>query len=237
MAIQQRRERERAQRHQLIVQAARELAETEGWGAVTTRRLAERIEYSQPVLYSHFAGKGAIVNAVALEGFAELAEATRLARTKATQAAQATAATETTQAPRTAETAQATTATRTTQAPRTAAREGAQHAALLAVARAYAAFARANPALYDAMFTLATDLSFGSMDSPQPLKDAFVELLAVFGPLAGPEGDPETFTEVGWSALHGLVTLDRDGRLRDGDGYQDQRIALLIARLAGDVPK
>jgi AcrR family transcriptional regulator len=225
MAIQQRRERERAQRHQLIVQAARELAETEGWGAVTTRRLAERIEYSQPVLYSHFAGKGAIVNAVALEGFAELAEATRLARTKATQAAQATEATETTQA------------TRTTQAPQTAAGEGTRHAALLAVARAYAAFARATPALYDAMFTLATDLSFGSMDSPQPLKDAFVELLAAFGPLAGPDGDPETFTEVGWSALHGLVTLDRDGRLRDGDGYQDQRIALLIARLAGEVSK
>ncbi|MFI0710841.1 TetR/AcrR family transcriptional regulator [Streptomyces inhibens] len=222
MAIQQRRERERAQRHQLIVQAARELAETEGWGAVTTRRLAERIEYSQPVLYSHFAGKGAIVNAVALEGFAELAAATRLARTKATQVAQAT------------ETTQAAQATHVSQ---TAAGEGTQHAALLAVARAYAAFARANPALYDAMFTLATDLSFGSMDSPQPLKDAFVELLAVFGPLAGPDGDPETFTEVGWSALHGLVTLDRDGRLRDGDGYQDQRIALLIARLAGEVPK
>ncbi|MFE0378395.1 TetR/AcrR family transcriptional regulator [Streptomyces inhibens] len=225
MAIQQRRERERAQRHQLIVQAARELAETEGWGAVTTRRLAERIEYSQPVLYSHFAGKGAIVNAVALEGFAELAAATRLARTKATQVAQATEATEATQA------------TQATHVSQTAAGEGTQHAALLAVARAYAAFARANPALYDAMFTLATDLSFGSMDSPQPLKDAFVELLAVFGPLAGPDGDPETFTEVGWSALHGLVTLDRDGRLRDGDGYQDQRIALLIARLAGEVPK
>ncbi|REK86666.1 TetR/AcrR family transcriptional regulator [Streptomyces inhibens] len=225
MGISQRRERERAQRHQLIVQAARELAETEGWGAVTTRRLAERIEYSQPVLYSHFAGKGAIVNAVALEGFAELAEATRLARTKVTQATQATQATE------------ATETTQATQPTRTAAGERAQHAALLAVARAYAAFARANPALYDAMFTLATDLSFGSMDSPQPLKDAFVELLAVFGPLAGPDDDPETFTEVGWSALHGLVTLDRDSRLRDGDGYQDQRIALLIARLTGDVPK
>lgn len=51
---------------------ARELAEAEGWDAVTTRRLAERIEYSQPVLYSHFRGKDEIVGAVALEGFAEL---------------------------------------------------------------------------------------------------------------------------------------------------------------------
>src|SRR5919197_4104782 len=71
--IKERRERERAQRHQLIVTAARELAEAEGWEAVTTRRLAEQVEYSQPVLYSHFTGKDAIMTAVALEGFADLA--------------------------------------------------------------------------------------------------------------------------------------------------------------------
>ena len=59
---------ERAQRRQVIVNAARELAESEGWEAVTTRRLADRIEYSQPVLYSHFEGKDAIVSAVASRG-------------------------------------------------------------------------------------------------------------------------------------------------------------------------
>jgi AcrR family transcriptional regulator len=48
------------------------MAEAEGWDAVTTRRLAERIEYSQPVLYSHFRGKDAIIEAVALDGFAEM---------------------------------------------------------------------------------------------------------------------------------------------------------------------
>src|SRR6478672_1548091 len=52
----QRRERELAQRRQLIIESARELAEAEGWSAVTTRRLADKIEYSQPVLYQHFAG-------------------------------------------------------------------------------------------------------------------------------------------------------------------------------------
>lgn len=61
--------------------AARELAEAEGWEALTTRRLAERVEYSQPVLYSHFKGKDAIVAAVAQEGFTELAELLRTART------------------------------------------------------------------------------------------------------------------------------------------------------------
>ncbi|MFJ9344322.1 TetR/AcrR family transcriptional regulator [Streptomyces sp. NPDC101733] len=69
-----RRERERAQRHDLILAVARELAEADGWEAVTTRRLAERVEYSQPVLYSHFKGKDAIVAAVAEKGFVELAE-------------------------------------------------------------------------------------------------------------------------------------------------------------------
>jgi AcrR family transcriptional regulator len=81
MAVRERRERERAERRQLILRSARELAEAEGWEAVTTRRLADRVEYSQPVLYSHFAGKDAIVAAVAVEGFAELAAQLRAART------------------------------------------------------------------------------------------------------------------------------------------------------------
>jgi AcrR family transcriptional regulator len=73
MSVTDRRRRERAQRHDLIITVARDLAEAEGWEAVTTRRLAQLVEYSQPVLYSHFEGKDAIVSAVAIEGFAELA--------------------------------------------------------------------------------------------------------------------------------------------------------------------
>lgn len=83
MSIQARRERERAERERLIVRTARELAETEGWDAVTTRRIAGKIEYSQPVLYSHFSGKNAIMTAVAVEAFAELAAALHEARTAA----------------------------------------------------------------------------------------------------------------------------------------------------------
>lgn len=77
MSVQERKERERAARERLIVATARELAEQRGWDAVTTRRLAERIEYSQPVLYSHFRGKREIIGAVALEGAAEMAAALR----------------------------------------------------------------------------------------------------------------------------------------------------------------
>ncbi|MFC9393019.1 MULTISPECIES: TetR/AcrR family transcriptional regulator [unclassified Streptomyces] len=79
MSVQERKQRERADRERLIVAAARELAEQQGWDAVTTRRLAERIEYSQPVLYSHFRGKREIIGAVALEGATEMAVALRAA--------------------------------------------------------------------------------------------------------------------------------------------------------------
>lgn len=79
MSIEDRRERDRAARRRLIIETARRLAEAEGWDAVTTRRLSTEIEYSQPVLYKHFAGMEQIADAVALEGFAELAEAIRAA--------------------------------------------------------------------------------------------------------------------------------------------------------------
>src|ERR1700755_970242 len=79
MSVQERKERERSDRERLIVATARELAEHQGWDAVTTRRLAERIEYSQPVLYSHFRGKREIIGAVALDGAAEMAAALRTA--------------------------------------------------------------------------------------------------------------------------------------------------------------
>jgi AcrR family transcriptional regulator len=79
MSFEDRREREQSARRRLIVTTARTLAESEGWDAVTTRRLSTEIEYSQPVLYKHFAGMEQIADAVALDGYAEIAEAIRLA--------------------------------------------------------------------------------------------------------------------------------------------------------------
>jgi AcrR family transcriptional regulator len=80
MAIADRRLREHAARRRLITAAARAIAEREGWDAVTTRRLSAEIEYSQPVLYKHFASMEDIVEVVALEGFGELAETLGQAR-------------------------------------------------------------------------------------------------------------------------------------------------------------
>jgi AcrR family transcriptional regulator len=185
VSIQERRERERADRHQLIVKSARELAEAEGWDAVTTRRLAELIDYSQPVLYGHFANRNAIITAVAIEGFTELAEAMGTSRGKAKK-------------------------------PRDA---------FAAIVRAYVAFAEANPALYLAMFTLSTELPFSQPDAPESLKAGFGEIESALAPHAG-NRNSGTFTEVCWSALHGLITLNRDGRLSPGD--QEKRLAMLV---------
>src|SRR3954468_17525184 len=128
MTQRQRRVRDRTERGQRNVAAARELAEAEGWDAVTTRRLAALIEYSQPVLYSHFpGGKDAIMTAAALEGFAELASVLG----------------------------------------------GARDGCLAGVARSYVEFADAKPALYDAMFTLASELPFAQDETPPVMKEAF----------------------------------------------------------------
>jgi AcrR family transcriptional regulator len=72
LGVAERKGRQRTEREHRIIAAARVIAEREGWDAVTIRRLADEIEYSQPVLYSHFENRDAIVAAVAVEGFREL---------------------------------------------------------------------------------------------------------------------------------------------------------------------
>ncbi|MGT2472145.1 TetR/AcrR family transcriptional regulator [Paraburkholderia terrae] len=76
----ERKDRQRAERESRIITATRE-----GWNAITIRRLAEEIEYSQPVLYSHFENRDAIVTAVAVEGFKELTVALREAARGSTE--------------------------------------------------------------------------------------------------------------------------------------------------------
>lgn len=190
MSAQERKERERAARHRLIVSTARELAEAEGWDAVTTRRLAESIEYSQPVLYGHFRGKDEIVAAVALEGFTEMSARLRGAVPT----------------------------------------ESTPRAAVNALAHAYVTFSEQNPAVYDAMFSLSTELQFADAATPAPLSEAFAVLLDALREVAGP-AEAGIFTEVCWAALHGLVTLTRTGRLPPRDTAS--RIDVLVERLVG----
>jgi AcrR family transcriptional regulator len=187
VAIEDRRQRERTARRRLITATARSLAEREGWNAVTTRRLSTEIEYSQPVLYKHFASMEEIVEAVALEGFAELAQALHAARDGAAPEEQ-----------------------------------------VGRVAAAFNEFASANRALYDAMFIRSTRLRFAAADTPAPLAAAFAELRQALAPVANGR-ELDTLTEVLWAALHGLVMLTRDDRLRPG--HDADRIRVLIEAL------
>ena len=63
------------QRRKRLCRAARDLAEREGWAAVTMRRLASELGVTQPVLYSAFTGREALVDAVTLQGFSDIAAA------------------------------------------------------------------------------------------------------------------------------------------------------------------
>jgi AcrR family transcriptional regulator len=62
-------------RRDRVIRAARDLAESDGWAAVTMRRLAAELGVTQPVVYSAFAGRQALIDAVALTGFDDLAAA------------------------------------------------------------------------------------------------------------------------------------------------------------------
>ena len=66
------RARRTLERRRRILDIALAIAEAEGWDAVTTRRLADAIDYSQPVIYQHFANRDELIRALVLEGFEAL---------------------------------------------------------------------------------------------------------------------------------------------------------------------
>ena len=78
--IAERKLRDKQARRAQIINAARRIAELEGWSNVTVRRLSDEISYSQPVLYAHFGSREGILAAVAIEGFQELGLALEKAR-------------------------------------------------------------------------------------------------------------------------------------------------------------
>lgn len=187
MGVAERKNRDRESREQRITAAARQIAEADGWSAVTVRRLADEIEYSQPVLYSHFKNRDAIVSAVALEGFREIKTALHQAAQTSNDSRQA--------------------------------REN--------VAVAYLDFARDNPALYEAMFTMPTDLLFAEAVTKSELRQAF-EMLAAVVPSSL---DVDVATETFWAALHGLAQLERSGRIKHSTRLA--RMKLVVRGLFG----
>ena len=124
------------------------------------RRVATELGVTQPVLYSAFESRQALIDAVAMAGFAAISEAL----------------------------------------------EAVDPQPRLRMS-AYLDFARRNPRVYEAMFSLPSGLSFGTEDGPKTLRRAFAAIHEAF------PGTHGTEAEVAWATVHGLATLQNSGRL------------------------
>jgi AcrR family transcriptional regulator len=74
MGIKERREREKSETRDKILDAARELFATEGYEGVSMRQVAEKIEYSPTAIYVHFADKNELFRELCHQDYARLAE-------------------------------------------------------------------------------------------------------------------------------------------------------------------
>ena len=73
MGVLERREREKTELREKILDAARELFISDGYEGVSMRKVAEKIEYSPTAIYVHFADKEALFHQLCQEDFAKLA--------------------------------------------------------------------------------------------------------------------------------------------------------------------
>jgi AcrR family transcriptional regulator len=74
MGVKERREREKSETRDKILDAARELFVTEGYEGVSMRRVAEKIEYSPTAIYVYFADKNELFHELTRQDFARLQE-------------------------------------------------------------------------------------------------------------------------------------------------------------------
>ena len=74
MTVKERREREKSETREKILDAARELFVAEGYEGVSMRRVAEKIEYSPTAIYVYFADKQQLFHELCQQDYARLAE-------------------------------------------------------------------------------------------------------------------------------------------------------------------
>ena len=73
MGVRERRERERLETRERILDAARELFIAEGYDGVSMRDIADKVEYSATAIYGHFADKDELFREICHEDFRRLA--------------------------------------------------------------------------------------------------------------------------------------------------------------------
>lgn len=69
-----RREKQKEQVRNAILAATRNIVAKEGWQSVSIRKIAEAIDYSLPVVYTHFENKDALLEEFVKLGFHQLNE-------------------------------------------------------------------------------------------------------------------------------------------------------------------
>ena len=67
-----RREKQHIANREGILEAALELANREGWSAVTIRNIADEIDYTSPIIYQHFDNKEAALQVLMKRGYETL---------------------------------------------------------------------------------------------------------------------------------------------------------------------
>jgi AcrR family transcriptional regulator len=73
MGVRERREREKSETRDKILDAARELFSEHGYDGVSMRQIAEKIEYSPTAIYVHFTDKEDLFHELSQQDFARLA--------------------------------------------------------------------------------------------------------------------------------------------------------------------
>jgi hypothetical protein len=80
------------------------------------------------------------------------------------------------------------------------------------------------------MFTLPTKLLFADAQTRPELRAGFEALVSVVAPFCA---EVEVATESFWASLHGLVELERSGRVRPS--AHGERIAFVVRAFAGSL--
>jgi AcrR family transcriptional regulator len=72
MGNKERKARQREELRATVLLAAESIAESEGWEAVTMRRLADEVDYTPPTLYEIFKSKKGVLDELGLKGYHDM---------------------------------------------------------------------------------------------------------------------------------------------------------------------
>jgi len=82
MTIEDRRDREKLQMKELILQAAAHIIVTDGYDKLSIRKIANQIEYSPAIIYHYFSNKDEILSQILRQGYQNLMSALAEGRTQ-----------------------------------------------------------------------------------------------------------------------------------------------------------